>query len=323
MKVLITGGAGFLGQLLAKQLLARGHLTDSSGSDHSITELILLDIQAGNDFSDPRVKVVTGNISDKATLEKMITPDVGSIFHLAAIVSGQAEADFDLGMAINLDASRILLDRCRALGHRPKVIFTSSVAVYGGDLPEVVQDSTALLPKSSYGTQKAIAELLLNDYTRKGFVDGRGLRLPTICIRPGKPNQAASSFVSGIIREPLNGEKSVCPVNPALRVWISSPERAVESFIHAHELPSSQFEQGGAINLPGISVTIAQMIDALKNVAGQEVADRIAMEPNPAIERIVQSWPGSWNDERAKKMGFKTDANFEEIINNYIAAHLK
>lgn len=323
MKVLITGGAGFLGQLLAKQLLARGHLTDSSGTDQSITELILLDIQAGNDFGDPRVKVLTGNISDKATLEKVITSDVGSIFHLAAIVSGQAEADFDLGMAINLDASRIVLDRCRALGHRPKVIFTSSVAVYGGDLPEVVQDDTALLPKSSYGAQKAIAELLLNDYTRKGFVDGRGLRLPTICIRPGKPNQAASSFVSGIIREPLNGEKSVCPVSPALRVWISSPDRAVESFIHAHELSSSQFERGGAINLPGISVTIAQMIDALKKVAGQEVADRIAMEANPTIERIVQSWPGSWNDERAKKMGFKADANFEEIINNYIAAHLK
>lgn len=322
MKVLITGGAGFLGQLLAKQLLALGHLTDSSGADQKITELILLDIAAANDFGDSRVKVVAGNIADKATLEKIITNDVGSIFHLAAIVSGQAEADFDLGMAINLDASRILLDRCRTLGHRPKVIFTSSVAVYGGDLPEVVQDDTALLPKSSYGAQKAIAELLLNDYSRKGFVDGRALRLPTICIRPGKPNQAASSFVSGIIREPLNGEKSVCPVNPDLRVWISSPDRAVESFIHAHELPSEKFE-GRAINLPGISVTIAQMIEALKQVAGQKVVDLIAMEPNPTIERIVKSWPGSWNDARARKMGFKADLHFEEIINHYIAANLK
>ena len=322
MKVLITGGAGFLGQLLAKQLLVRGQLTDSKGVLQKISELILLDIAPANDFGDSRVKVVTGNISEKSTLEKTITTDIGSIFHLAAIVSGQAEADFDLGMAINLDASRILLDCCRALGHHPKVIFTSSVAVYGGDLPDVVQDDTALQPKSSYGAQKAIAELLLNDYSRKGFVDGRALRLPTICIRPGKPNQAASSFVSGIIREPLNGEKSVCPVNPDLRVWISSPDRAVESFIYAHELPATQFD-GRAINLPGISVTIGQMIQALYQVAGQKVVDLISMEPNPTIERIVKSWPGSWNDARARTMGFKADAHFEEIVSHYIAANLK
>ncbi|HEU4376377.1 MAG TPA: D-erythronate dehydrogenase, partial [Telluria sp.] len=236
MKVLITGGAGFLGQRLARQLLDRGQLSDSQGKVQAIDQLVLVDVVPANDFGDRRVRVVTGDIADGALLRQAIDTETTSIFHLAAIVSGQAEADFDLGMRINLDASRLLLDICRELGHKPKVVFTSSVAVYGGRLPDVVQDSTALNPQSSYGTQKAIGELLLNDFSRRGFVDGRVLRLPTISVRPGKPNKAASSFASGIIREPLNGEPSVCPVSPETRLWLLSPPRAIASLIAGHEL---------------------------------------------------------------------------------------
>ncbi len=214
MNVLITGGAGFLGQKLARALLARGTLSGADGSQQAIDQLVLVDVVQANDFGDPRVRVVTGDITDPALMHSLIDAGATSVFHLAAVVSGQAEADFDLGMRINLDASRLLLEACRAAGHKPRVVFTSSVAVYGGKLPDVVRDDTALNPQSSYGAQKAIAELLLNDFSRKGFVDGRVLRLPTISVRPGKPNKAASSFASGIIREPLNGAEAICPVSP-------------------------------------------------------------------------------------------------------------
>ena len=217
MKVLITGGAGFLGQRLARELLARGSLKDAKGAPQALTQLVLLDVVQANDFGDSRVRTEVGDIAEQSVLERVIDSDTAAIFHLAAIVSGQAEADFDLGMRINLDASRLLLDVCRQRGHRPRVLFTSSVAVYGGELPEIVQNDTALNPQSSYGAQKAIAELLLNDYSRRGFVDGRVLRLPTISVRPGRPNAAASSFASGIIREPLNGEQAVCPVDGSTR----------------------------------------------------------------------------------------------------------
>ncbi len=322
MKVLITGGAGFLGQLLATRLLDRGFLINKIGVAEPLSELILFDLIPANDFGDPRVRVTTGNISDLSTIQQLLSKEVTSIFHLAAIVSGQAEEDFDLGMSINLDASRHLLDVCRSLGHVPKVVFTSSVAVYGGVLPELVLDSTALNPKSSYGAQKAMAELLLNDYSRKGYVDGRVLRLPTITVRPGKPNQAASSFVSGIIREPLNGMASICPVQSSLRIWVSSPDRAVESFIHGHDLPIEEIANNRTINLPGVSVTVNEMMSALEEVSGKEVVDLITVKPIEIIERIVKSWPGAWDDTRAKKLGFKGDAHFVEIVQNYISAHL-
>ncbi len=235
MKVLITGGAGFLGRRLAAQLLARGELAGPNGAPERIDELLLLDVVEASGFSDARVKTLVGDIADRAVLERAIDTQTGAIFHLAAIVSGQAEADFELGMRINLDASRSLLEVCRALGHRPRVLFTSSVAVYGGELPEVVLDETALNPQSSYGTQKAIAELLLGDYARRGFVDGRVLRLPTISVRPGRPNAAASSFASGIIREPLNGEDAVCPVPLDTRLWLLSPRRAIDALVAGRE----------------------------------------------------------------------------------------
>jgi len=318
MQVVITGGAGFLGQRLARSLLKQGSLPDRSGQLQAISKIILVDVAAAGGFDDTRIEQVTGDITDRALLERVITPQTAAVFHLAAIVSGQAEADFDLGMRINLDASRLLLERCRACANVPRVIFTSSVAVFGGALPAVVQDDTALNPQSSYGTQKAIAELLLNDYSRKGFVDGRVLRLPTISVRPGKPNQAASSFASGIIREPLNGQPAVCPVAPDVRLWLLSPRKVIASLVHGYTLPAEAFGKSRTINLPGISVTVAEMVAALERVAGKQVAARVEWVHDPAIDRIISSWPGAWDASRATALGFVGDAGFDDVVRAYI-----
>jgi D-erythronate 2-dehydrogenase len=318
MKVLITGGAGFLGQRLARELLARGSLNDAQGRPQPVSELVLLDVVPAADFGDSRVRTATGDIAERSVLEAAIDERTEAIFHLAAIVSGQAEADFDLGMRINLDASRLLLDVCRQRGHRPRVVFTSSVAVYGGDLPEVVQDDTALNPQSSYGAQKAIAELLLNDYTRRGFVDGRVLRLPTISVRPGRPNAAASSFASGIIREPLNGETAVCPVAGSTRLWLLSPRQAIASLIAGFELDAAALGQQRVLNLPGISVSVDEMVAALREVAGDEVANRIVWQPDARVEKIVGSWPGRWDTSRAERLGLAGERSFADVIRHYL-----
>ncbi|WP_454874065.1 D-erythronate dehydrogenase [Paraburkholderia xenovorans] len=319
MKVLITGGAGFLGQRLARELLARGSLKDTQGTPQAITELVLLDVVKANDSVDSRVRAEVGDIAERSVLERVIDDRTSAIFHLAAIVSGQAEADFDLGMRINLDASRLLLETCRQRGHRPRVLFTSSVAVYGGALPDVVQDDTALNPQSSYGAQKAIAELLLNDYARRGFVDGRVLRLPTISVRPGKPNAAASSFASGIIREPLNGEAAVCPVAGSTRLWLLSPRKAIESLIAGLELDSAALGNQRVLNLPGISVSVDEMVAALREVAGEAAVGRIVWEPDARVEKIVGSWPGRWDTSRAEALGLSGERSFADVIRSYVA----
>ncbi|WP_186063584.1 D-erythronate dehydrogenase [Burkholderia gladioli] len=322
MKVLITGGAGFLGRRLANQLLARGELAGPNGAPERIDELLLLDVVEASGFSDARVRTVVGDIADRAVLERAIDTQTGAIFHLAAIVSGQAEADFELGMRINLDASRSLLEVCRALGHRPRMLFTSSVAVYGGELPEVVLDETALNPQSSYGAQKAIAELLLGDYTRRGFVDGRVLRLPTISVRPGRPNAAASSFASGIIREPLNGEDAVCPVPLDTRLWLLSPRRAIDALVDGLELDGERLGKRRVINLPGISVSVGEMIEALREVAGDAPVARIRHEIDPRVVAIVGSWPGRWDTSRAESLGLAGDASFADVIRAHIEDEL-
>jgi len=319
MKVLITGGAGFLGRCLARELLARGSLKDTSGKPQAVTELVLLDVVRANDFGDSRVRTEVGDIAERGVLERVIDERTSAIFHLAAIVSGQAEADFDLGMRINLDASRLLLEICRQRGHKPRVLFTSSVAVYGGDLPNVVHDDTALNPQSSYGAQKAIAELLLSDYTRRGFVDGRVVRLPTISVRPGKPNAAASSFASGIIREPLNGETAVCPVEGATRLWLLSPRKAIENLIAALELDTALLGTRRALNLPGISVSVDEMVAALREVAGEQAVRRIVWERDARVEKIVGSWPGRWDTSRAESLGLTGERSFADVIRSYIA----
>jgi nucleoside-diphosphate-sugar epimerase len=318
MKVLITGGAGFLGQRLARELLARGSLKDAHGKPQPLTELVLLDVVRAADFGDSRVRSEVGDIAQSSVLESAIDAQTEAIFHLAAIVSGQAEADFDLGMRINLDAARLLLETCRQRGHRPRVLFTSSVAVYGGDLPDVVQNDTALNPQSSYGAQKAIAELLLNDYARRGFVDGRVLRLPTISVRPGKPNAAASSFASGIIREPLNGEAAVCPVAGSTRLWLLSPRKAIDSLIAGMEIGAAELGNQRVLNMPGISVSVDEMVAALREVAGDPVAQRIVWEPDERIEKIVGSWPGRWDTSRAEQLGLSGDRTFADVIRAYL-----
>ncbi len=319
MNIVITGGAGFLGRRLAETLLERGVLGGADGRDARIKRITLVDVVPAPDLTDSRVRQITGDVADRQLLERAIDAETTSVFHLAAIVSGQAEADFDLGMRVNLDASRHLLEICRNHGQRPRVVFTSSVAVYGGDLPAKVPDDLAVAPQTSYGTQKAMAELLINDYTRRGFVDGRSLRLPTISVRPGRPNAAASSFASGIIREPLNGEPSVCPVGAATRVWLLSPRTVVDCFIMAHDIDGARLGSNRLLNLPGMSITVGDMVASLGRVAGSDVAARVRFEPDPRIERMVATWPGELAASRARALGFPSDTDFDEIVRRYIA----
>lgn len=318
MNVVITGGSGFLGRRLAESLLRRGHLHAPSGHEQRIDRVTLVDVIAPPRSKDPRISVVTGDIADRALIEDAVDSSTTAVFHLAAVVSGMAEADFDLGMRVNVDASRTLLDVCRCRGERPRLIFASSVAVYGGDLPEQVGDSTVVLPQSSYGTQKAIVELLVNDYTRRGFVDGRVLRLPTISVRPGRPNAAASSFASGIIREPLNGEDAICPVSPDTRLWLLSPATAVACFIALHELPGSALGRNRIVNAPGVSVTVREMVSSLERVAGHRVAKRIRWQRDERIEKIVATWPGAWDTARARSLGLPEDESFDAIVFAYL-----
>ncbi len=322
MNILVTGAAGFLGRRLIEALLQRGTLTDRHGQLQPIKRITAFDREPVQGLDDPRVQVKEGDISDEQVLAKLIDADTDSIFHLAAVVSSQAEGDFELGMRVNFSATQGLLERARQLGSSPKWVMTSSVAVFGGQLPENVDDDQVWAPQSSYGTQKAMNDLLLADYSRRGFVDGRSLRMPTIVVRPGKPNLAASSFASGIIREPLSGQASVCPVALDTRLWLMSPARAIANLIHGHELAAERLNQGRVINMPGLSLTVAQMIDALREVAGDEVAQRIQLRPDARIERIVGSWPGAFSARYASELGFTADEDFIGVIRQFIQDYL-
>lgn len=313
MNILITGGAGFLGQKLVQRLLADGQI-----GGEAIRRIMLVDQVAAPDLGDARVRAFSADIADLAAMRELALPNVDLVFHLAAVVSGAAEADFDLGMRVNLDASRGLLEACRRSGGTPRVVFTSSVAVYGGALPSVVGDDTPLNPRSSYGTQKAIGELLLADYTRKGFVDGRILRLPTISVRPGAPNKAASSFASGLIREPLNGLPAVCPVGLDLKLWLLSPRRAIDSLIAGAALKPEALGERRALNLPGLSVSVGEMIAALERAGGRAAVDLIRHEHDPAVAAIVGSWPAAWDNRRAEALGLRPDPDFDAIVRAYV-----
>jgi D-erythronate 2-dehydrogenase len=321
MRVVITGGAGFIGRHLASKLLERGELAGPDGKPKRISELVLADIVEAAPFPKPdsRLRTLAGDIADPNFVAGFMTPDTASVFHLAAVVSAAAEADFDLGMHVNLDGTRTVLEACRKLSGPPKVVFASSVAVFGGDMPETLTDQTALTPQTSYGIQKTIGELLVNDMSRKGFIDGRALRLPTIVVRPGKPNKAASTFASSIIREPLAGQEAICPVEPSARMWYLSPRRVVEAFIHAHDLPASAWGWNRSLNLPGIDVSIADMVESLGRVAGERFVKRIRWEPDARIQKIVAGWPYRFAPTRALKLGFRPDSSMDEII----AAHIE
>jgi nucleoside-diphosphate-sugar epimerase len=319
MKVLITGGAGFLGARLARRLLAKGRLRGPGGREEELEELTLLDVAPARGFDDPRVHALAGSVIDPGVVTAALDDETDAVFHLAAVVSSQAEADFDLGMEVNVGAMRLLLERARRNGNKPRIVFTSSVAVFGAPLPPVVQDDTAAVPQSSYGVEKALCELFVHEYSRRGFVDGRALRMPTISVRPGAPNKAASSFASGIIREPLAGVEAVCPVPPDTVMWLMSPGTAVENLVHACELDGGALGASRIVNMPGLSVTVRDMVAALERVAGPEASRRIRWERDPASERIVRSWPGRFATPRAEALGFRADASFEDVIRAHLA----
>jgi len=318
MDVLITGGAGFLGVKLAKKLLERGTLAGPDGKQHTLSRIVLLDQVAAQGFTDPRIVSMTGDVADSDSVARALTPSIQTVFHLAAVVSGEAESDFDLGMRINLDATRILLEQARRNGNKPRFVFTSSVAVFGGDLPAKVLDSTPATPQGSYGAQKAMCELMVTDYARKGFVDGRSVRLPTVSVRPGKANKAASSFASGIIREPLNGVASICPVPANTRMWVLSPRSTVNNLIHAHEVDGAVFGSAGAVNLPGLSITVGEMVAAMGRVAGEAPVKLIQWQEDAAIMKLVRTWPGDFITKRGESMGFARDTNYDDVVRAYM-----
>jgi nucleoside-diphosphate-sugar epimerase len=314
MRIVITGGCGFLGRRVALKLLAEGCPLGP------VDELVLFD-NAPSALplpDDKRLRVVTGDIADRATVARLISPGTDAVFHLAAVVSGQAEADTDLGYRVNLDGTRAVLDACRALGTAPRVIFASSLAVYGGALPASVGDDTALTPQTSYGSQKAIGELLVNDYSRKGFIDGRALRLPTVVVRPGRPNRAASTFASSMIREPLAGQEAVCPVSPDTVMALASPRRVVAGLVHGLGIPGAAFGASRSLQLPGFSVSVGEMAAALRRAGGEAAYARLRWQPDPQVQAIISSWPPALATSRAEALGFGRDGGIDEVVGAFI-----
>jgi nucleoside-diphosphate-sugar epimerase len=316
LRILILGAAGMVGARLANRLIADGALGGVSIDTIDAFDVVPAALSRRDGL---HLNIETGDIADAATVGALVDrrPDV--VFHLAAIVSGEAEADFDKGYRINLDGTRHLFEAVRHEGNLPRVVYTSSIGVFGAPYEDKISDTYIPAPLTSYGTQKMIGELLLNDYTRKGFFDGIGIRLPTIVVRPGKPNKAASSFFSGIIREPLAGMEAELPVAEDVRHWVASPSAAVEFLLHAATMDLSTLGPRRCLTMPGLSVTVGEMIEALREVAGDEVAARIRRRPDPVIETIVAGWPRDFAAERALAAGFRADSDFATIIRAHIA----
>ena len=321
MHILVIGAAGMVGRKLVERLAADGRL-----GGREITRATLHDVVEPQAPAAPfQVKLLSSDFSEPGEAEKLVAERPDVILHLAAIVSGEAEADFDKGYRINLDGTRMLFDAIRKAGggYRPRLVFTSSIAVFGAPFPEAIGDEFFLTPLTSYGTQKAVGELLLADYTRRGFFDGVGIRLPTICVRPGRPNKAASGFFSNIIREPLSGQEAVLPVAEDVRHWHASPRSAVGFLLHAATIEGGRLGARRNLSMPGVSVTVGEQIAALRKVAGEGVVARIRREPDPAIIRIVEGWPRNFDTSRALSLGFKADASFEAIIRTHIDDELQ
>lgn len=310
MRVLVTGGGGFLGQKLARRLAGDGQLR---GRD--ITGLTLIDVQAPMPVpSSALLECLACDISDLRAVDNLMARPFDVIFHLAAVVSGVAEADFDLGMRVNLYGTLNLLQAARLTGVMPVFVYASSAAVHGGEEPEVVTDGVELNPQTSYGTQKAMGELALNDFSRRGYVDGRGLRLPTVTIRPGRANGAASSFMSSIFRDTLQGESANCPVGRDFEVWHTAPRTVITNLIHAAEIDGASLGTNRCLNLTGRTDSIGAMIDAMTRVAGPEAEARITWTPDPVVERIVKGWRGRILPEKALRLGFVPDSSFEDSV---------
>jgi len=315
MGVVVTGGCGFLGRRVALQLLGRRDVDELVLFDNAPPALPLPE--------DKRLKLVVGDIADHKAVRRVISADTNSVFHLAAVVSGQAEADTDLGYRVNLDGTRAVLDACRELGTCPRLVFASSLAVYGGALPPVVGDETPLTPQTSYGTQKAIGELLVNDYSRKEFVDGRAVRLPTVVVRPGRPNRAASTFASSMIREPLSGREAICPISPDTVMALASPRRIVAGLLHAHDLPGGALGANRSLQLPGFSVAVGEMAAAVRRAGGEAAYARILWEPDPQIQQIISGWPQALHAPRAEALGFIADNGIDEVVAAFVEDDLE
>ena len=317
-KVLITGGAGFVGSRLARELLKRGGI--ASGP---IDELVLTDLRAPSSdlIANSRVSTAVGTLIDLCV--ELGKKKFDLVFHLAGAVSAECEADFDLGMRSNLHSIQFLLESLRAAGNVPRVVFSSSLAVFGPDpgvpMPSTVSDDTLPTPQSSYGIQKFIGEQLIADYTRKGFIDGRSVRPNTVVVRPGKPNGAASGFLSSIIREPLNGERAVCPVAPETRVALGSTAGTIAALIKVAEASREAFGGRTAINLPALNVSVNEMLDALEAVGGKAARDLVKFERNAMVVRLVDSWPASVEAPRARRLGIEPDKDFISIVRDYLA----
>ena len=325
MKVVITGGCGFIGRRLGDRILELGALTGPSGRQEPVDSLLLFDavVPPGSEPADPRVEIVAGDISDRDLVFGLVDRDDISVFHLASVVSGGGEKDFDLAMRVNLDGGRNVFEACRAREGLPRVVFASSIAVFGGSaMPETVGDQVKQTPQTTYGATKAICELLVNDYSRKGFFDGRSARLPTVIIRPGKPNAAASSFASGVFREPLSGETCILPVKPEQVMPLLGYRSIVEGFVKLHELDGAALGDDRAVSLPSLTVTVGEMIEALKRVAGERPLGEIRIEPDPFIEAICATWPLDAAYERAAALGLPREADLDEIVRAYIEDYL-
>lgn len=320
MHVVVTGGAGFLGSRLARELLAAGSLAVAGGAPRALSRLTLVDrVPVPPDLAaDSRVAVMLGDLADPGFAQNALA-GAELIFHLAAAVSGECEADFDLGLRANLQATQALLASCRALGTSPVVVFTSSLAVFGGSAEMVITDDTWPVPQTSYGTQKVMCEYLLADYTRKGFLNGRAVRLMTVSVRPGRPNAAASGFLSGIVREPLAGQRAVCPVDPGTQVALASPAKAVGALLCAATTSDQAWGGRTALTMPALTVTVAEMAAALTRVAGPQVSALIDWVPDPAVAAMFATWPARIRAERAARLGLTPDPDFDSIIRMYLA----
>jgi nucleoside-diphosphate-sugar epimerase len=323
MKVVITGGGGFLGKKLARRILQQGSIANAEGKQQSVKEVLLFDVAraSGPGLDDPRVRAIAGDIANPSTVRDIVQ-GASTVFHFAAVVSAGAEADFDLGYRVNLDGTRNVLEACRALGTTPRVVFTSSLAAYGGDLPPAVTDDTPLTPQTSYGSQKSIGEFLLRDYTRKGYLRGTAVRLPTICVRTGLPNKAASTWASSVVREPLTGVDVVCPVTPETVMVVLSPRKTVDAFMKLHDLPPDAFGPGRTLLLNGIKVTARDLEQAVGRHAGNRKVGKVVWQHDPAIQAICNGWPQGLSSDRARKLGFEIDKDLDEVVRNFIADDL-
>jgi D-erythronate 2-dehydrogenase len=316
MNILVTGAAGMIGRKFCEALAERRTIGGKEVDRLTMADTIKAVAPAAAPFE---VRILAADIADPSTGETFVADRPDIIYHLAAVVSGEAESDFNKGYRVNLSGTQQLFEAVRQAGYRPRIVYASSIAVFGAPFPETIPEDFALTPLTSYGAQKAIGEFLLADFSRRNFFDGIGIRFPTICVRPGKPNKAASGFFSSIIREPLKGEPAVLPVTDDVRHWFASPRAAVEFLFHAGAIDPGQLGTRRTLSMPGVSATVGEMIASLTNVAGAGIAKLIRREHDPAIQKVVDGWPQRIDASRAEALGFRAERSFEEIIRHHIA----